>query len=65
MADHKISLCFYQGGEVDDHDAVDHSHKRNNTMKVKTISESDNKKVTVMATVRADVNSNWRIIREG
>ena len=37
MAHHKISLCFYQGGEVDDHDAVDHSHKRNNTVKVKVI----------------------------
>ena len=43
MAHHKISLCFYQGGEVDDHDAVDHSHKRNNTVK----SESDNIRVKV------------------
>ena len=34
---HKICFSFYQGGEVDDHNTVDHSHKRNDTVK----SESD------------------------
>ena len=40
-AHHKVCLSFYQGGEVDDHNTVDHSHKRNNTVK------SDNIRVKV------------------
>ena len=43
-AHHKICLSFYHGGEVDDHNTVDHSHKRNNTGK----SESDNKRMKVI-----------------
>ena len=34
---HEIGVSFNQGGEIDDHDAVDHGHKRNNTGKVKVI----------------------------
>ena len=34
---HEIGVSFNQGGEIDDHDAVDHGHKRNNTVKVKVI----------------------------
>ena len=37
---HEIGVSFNQGGEIDDHDAVDHGHKRNNTGKVKVIFSS-------------------------
>ena len=40
---HEIGVSFNQGGEIDDHDAVDHGHKRNNTGKVKVIFSSKKK----------------------
>ena len=56
-AHHKVCLSFYQGGKVDDHDAVDHSHKRNNTGK----SESYYKKVKVGVITR---KLNWELLQE-